>query len=553
MANTQVEKKVKNKRVPIIGTYTNRDPFLSKDQRWINCFPETKKIEQLEGTRIFLTKRPGLVLYKNFGAGEGRGSAYFNGAFYFAIGNKLWKDGTTPTAVITFTSSTGHVGMINGDSTTLGEYLFVCDGTKGYIIKTDGTVITISNDTVRTVNLLTTGSGYTSAPTVNITGDGTGAHATATVSGGSVTSVIIDNVGSGYTTASVTFTGGGATTQATGSVSLNAFPSPHIPTPTAIDGYILLAQNSDVFNSVLDDPRYWDSTNFLTAEMFPDRIVGLARQNNQVVVLGETSIEFFYDAANVSGSPLSRNESTTIQMGSPSPYVVHQVEQNCVYISQSESGGRAVWSMSGFTPKRVSDENIERILDHETDIANTRGFNIRANGHLLYVFNLRTLGRTIVYDPDEKLWHEWSTNSAGSHTRFAYDYLIDKGDGRAYLLHNSTGDVVYMDTSAYTDNGTSILVDVTTNRFDFDTYKRKFASSIKVVGDRYETGNYVNLTWSDNDYQTWSNVKQIDLTDDFPNFARLGCFRRRAFNIQHSLNYPLRMESLELTWTEGEH
>ncbi len=52
------------------------------------------------------------------------------------------------------------------------------------------------------------GSGYGSTPSVVITGDGTGANATAVMSGGSVSSITINNVGSGYTRAVVSFSGG---------------------------------------------------------------------------------------------------------------------------------------------------------------------------------------------------------------------------------------------------------------------------------------------------------------------------------------------------------
>ena len=60
---------------------------------------------------------------------------------------------------------------------------------------------------------LTSGSGYTSAPTVSITGGGgSGATATATISNGAVTGYALTNPGSGYTSApTVTITGGGGT------------------------------------------------------------------------------------------------------------------------------------------------------------------------------------------------------------------------------------------------------------------------------------------------------------------------------------------------------
>jgi len=86
--------------------------------------------------------------------------------------------------------------------------------------------ITSSATSVAAINLSSGGTGYTSAPTVNFSGGGgTGAAATAVVSGGVVTAVLITNGGTGYATApSISFTGGGgsgaaATTQLCGSLT----------------------------------------------------------------------------------------------------------------------------------------------------------------------------------------------------------------------------------------------------------------------------------------------------------------------------------------------
>ena len=77
-----------------------------------------------------------------------------------------------------------------------------------------------ANGTVDSVAITSAGAGYSEAPTVNITGNGDGATATATIGGGQVTGVTITNAGAGYTSASVTFSGGSPSSIATGTVSL---------------------------------------------------------------------------------------------------------------------------------------------------------------------------------------------------------------------------------------------------------------------------------------------------------------------------------------------
>ena len=58
------------------------------------------------------------------------------------------------------------------------------------------------------MKITTAGTGYTSAPTLAIVGDGASATATATVAGGAITGITMTNVGTGYTHATVTVTGG---------------------------------------------------------------------------------------------------------------------------------------------------------------------------------------------------------------------------------------------------------------------------------------------------------------------------------------------------------
>jgi len=557
MAQTQTQQKkdsVKTVRLPLIGAYSNRDTSPNKDQRFVNMFPETRKVEAIESTKIVLQKRPGLTHYKNFGTGEGRGIAYFKDLLYIALGNVIIKDGTPPTAIITMTTSTGHVGFQLGNSSIYGDYLFVCDGINGWVIKQDGTILTMDNTSLRKIYITAGGSGYTNGTyTLGLSGGGgSGAAGTYTVSGNVVTSATLTSYGTGYSTApTVSFPSGGGT-GATGLAYINDFPSPHSPYPTFIDGYILLPQRSDIYNCVLDEPDHWDAGEYLTAEMFPDTVVALSRQNNQVVVFGESSIEFFYDAANTSGSPLARNDAAAVQIGCVFPNAIYQNENSCIYVGQSDSGGRAIWQITAFTPKKISDEYIEKIIDAETNPNGVYGFGVRTLGHLFYLLNLPTLNRTFLYDVDEKLWHEWSSNSAGSHSIFAYNCMTDTQSGKGHLLHKSNGTIYIIDPTVYTDAGTTILCEIVTNKFDFNTYKRKFYSGLRIVGDRYASGTTADVTWTDDDYQTWSNTKTITLTDDYPAFQRLGSSRRRAFKVRNTQDTAFRLESIEVDYAEGD-
>ena len=546
-------KSQKNVRLPLIGEQTNRTATTTKDQKYINIFPETIKIPAIESTKIFLNKRPGLTLYKQFGSGEGRGVAWFNDAFYIAVGDTIWKDGVTPTAIITMTTTTGKVGMLLGNSTTIGDYLFICDGTDGWVINNVGTVLPITDDSLSRATVTLGGTGFTNGTyTLVFTGgDGTGATGTYTCLSGSVSSISITNGGSGYTVApTLSFPSGGGS-GATGIVYINAFPTPHIPTPAFIDGYVVLAQRSDVYTCDLDEPTSWNTSNYLSAEMFPDSVIALARQNNNVLVFGVYSTEFFYDAANTNGSPLARNDASTAQVGCISPNAIHQNEKQCFFVGQSDMGGRAVWQNVGFEMKKVSTEFIDRIIDAETNLVNATGYGLRTMGHLFYVINLPTVNKTIVYDSEEKLWHQWSSDVSGIQNVFNCNYTADNNTGTSYLLSATGGKLYNFNVNSYQDDTTPILVELQTGKFDMDTYKRKFLVNFRIVGDE-TPGNYVNVKWTDDDYQTWSNTKQIGLDDSFPNFARGGAFRRRALNIQHNLNLPLRLESFETTYYEGD-
>jgi hypothetical protein len=95
------------------------------------------------------------------------------------------------------------------------------------------TAVATVADSVRSIIVTNQGSGYTSAPTVAFSGGGgTNAEATAVVTAGRITSIVITNRGSGYTTApTISFTGGGGSGAAASAVVASGLVAINITNP----------------------------------------------------------------------------------------------------------------------------------------------------------------------------------------------------------------------------------------------------------------------------------------------------------------------------------
>lgn len=523
-------------RIPMIGTLMYRSSSRDKDQRFINCFQESLKNEVTDSKKAYLVKRPGLTRSTQIlvGGGTSRGFIYWNSKYYTVIDNKLYENAVEKQ---TLTTSTGKVGFVEFDNTGI-QYLFLCDGTDGYSIDNTGTVTQVNPTLVAWVANTNYAVGNKLIPTVvngyyyEVTTDAGSAGATEPTWPTTIGNTVVD---------------GGITWTCAG--EYGGFPSPHIPTPKFIDGYMVLpaANSLDIYNSDTDNIFGWGGGNLISAEMWPDNVVGLARQNNQILAFGSYSSEFFYDAGNATGSPFARNEGTVMQIGCAAPYAVYENERFCIFVGQSEAGGRAVWLVEGFSPKKVSNEAVDRVLDASgTALASARGYGLRTKGHLLYIINLSNC--TLVYDVEEKVWHEWSTNIGEAHTAFAYNSQTDIQNGKSALLHNTDGYVYILDPLVYTDNSTTILCDMYTSKWDDSSMNRKFMHNFNVVGD---LGSSFYIRWSDDDYITYSNY--ITLSSTRPFVARLGSFRRRSFHLRHDTDTDFRVEALEFETDTGTH
>lgn len=332
------------------------------------------------------------------------------------------------------------------------------------------------------------------------------------------------------------------------------FPSPHIPNPVYLDGYMFLAtaNTQTIHNSQLLDCTTWPSDGFIDAEMYPDNLQALTKAQNYVVAIGQGSIEFFYDNANATGSPLQRNAPAVAQFGCPAPQTVNQTEKQVILVGSTSNGGRTVWVVDGFQPTEIANEPVREALDLEgTGINGATAFTIQCSGHKWYVLNLKTNNRTFVYDFEEQMWHEWSFGN--TQLQFLADFGTDGPSGAPIVLGQQAPTSYTLSPNNTTDaNSTPIYCEIITSKIDFDTIKRKRFFRLSLVGDSPNNDTTVPITvnWSDDDYNTWVGNRTLQIGPNYPTITQLGYSRRRAFQFIYTQPYPLRLESFEVDITQ---
>ena len=123
------------------------------------------------------------------------------------------------------------------------------------------------------------------------------------------------------------------------------------------------------------------------------------------------------------------------------------------------------------------------------------------------------------------------------------------GNNLDLVQDSTTGFVFVLDNGTYQDNGNPIEVLIRTFKFDAGNNNKKFTSQLEIIGDKVTSNAYIRYT--NDDYQTYSKFRPVNLGAQRSLINRLGQTRRRAYEIRHHSNTPLRLESLETTVTEG--
>lgn len=519
-------------RIPLVVQPSNRDETTNRDAKLVNGY-----VEHVSQQEMWVYKRPGTAVYAAVGSGAGEGLYNWNNNIYSIFNGTLYKDGVsiatgldTTNGVYTFSSTLGATHKLVMQN---GVKMYVWDGTTF-------TTVASNTPTVYTCSF-TSGSGVvtglssTAGMAVGDSVSGTGIATNAYI-------VSIDS-STQFTMTPVATASGTSLT-----VTLGGFPTGMVKGLAYLDGYVnVMNNNAAIYSSNSNDPLTYPSGDYLVAQIEPDAGVCLAKNLVYVVAFKQWTTEVFYDVGNATGSPLGPVAGGKMNMGCRTADSVRELEGMLFWISQSKDGGLGVQAMSDLRANKISTAPVERLLQ-EADFSKVYSWSGKVAGHSFYSFTLVNNNLTLVYDLTSRQWYQW-TDTNGNYLPFVSAAVTPPQ--QLLLQHATNGSIYQMEITSTNDSGSPIVMDLYTPNFDGGNRKRKFVHSIEAVADQ-TNGSRLKVRVSDDDYQSWSNFRELDLSKKRPRLTDCGTFRRRAWHFRHESDTPLRIQAVEIAVEMGE-
>lgn len=517
-------------RLPLLVSPSNRNQNTKRDAKLINGY-----IEQISEDEYWVYKRPGMQEFSALPAATGLGIYNWDNDIYEIWGDKLYKNGVAVSGTVdntkgyTFSSTLGDTHKLFFHNTVKA---YTYDPTNG-IVQVPASVFidSLTGDVSTGVATITNIAPNTTGMTIGMYLSGNNIPDGAKILTVDSSTQITMDVNATGTATGVAFT-----------ADNYGIPANLVPGSAYLDGTTyVMDSDAAIYGSDINDPQTWDPLNKIIAQIEPEDGVALSKQLVYVIAYKQSSVEVFYDAGNATGSPLSPVQGAKVNVGARIAASIQDLEGTLLWVSQSRNGSVAVYVMDGLKARHVSSPSIEKLLEN-ADFTTVYSWSVRVCGHKFYGLTIVDKNITLVYDLTSSRWYEW-TDANGNYMPIVsstYD-----GDQKPLLQHASNGKVYYPEDMYYLDDGSIFGFNLYTPNYDGGTRLKKMMISQDIICDQ-TNGSILKVRQSDDDYQTWTNFREVDLSVNRPRLTNLGTFRRRAFHYAHYCNTPLRIKAVEM-------
>jgi len=423
-------------------------------------------------TQLFLkTKTAGY--YMTLNANQALYSQLFSNAAWVKTNITLTSGQTDPNAgteAFTLTAGAANATMLQSVALTgtlnrtFSIYLKRKTGTGNISITVDGSTYSVETTTgawARFDTTLTASGTVTCGVKITTSGDEVYA-AWAQLEDGGTASTYATNTANRYTVTQITDAD---------------YPSNTTRGCAYLDGrFFVMTPEAEIYQSALENAASWAALDFIGSQNDPDGGVYLAKVQNYIMSLKEWSTEFFYDAANATGSILSPVQNSAFQIGCASEDSVKEMAGTVVWMGRTKEGfGRGIFRLNGTTPEKISTQMVEKIINADS-LATVYSWSANVGSHMLYGLTLTNTGVTLVYDFSSQLW-SFFTYLASSGVNKTITAISTAGVVTATAHGYSDGDIVLIASTNSDFNGWHVAMDVSTNAFTIQATGTAFSGS----------------------------------------------------------------------------
>lgn len=334
--------------------------------------------------------------------------------------------------------------------------------------------------------------------------------------------------------------------------------------------------NGEIYNSATEDPTSWGSLDFITSEVNPDGGVMLYKHSDHLAAIGNRTIEFFYDNANPTGSPLNPRQDIVHDIGAVDYNTAWADAQFVFFVGITSSGDVGVYVLNNFQIRKISDNDMDSMLTSAVtaDSVKMIGSGFSSGGRNFYTLTMYNVQSDVVspvatYIYDNSMgWSVWDL----MHTGIDHFPLISWTQGVATRAGQgilSNGDIITaLDDFTPTDTvelttwvadgwvepgyftttggtGTDIQMEIITGPISFGTRTPKYQSNLRVVCTPTDSSETITVQWSDNGNNNYNAGRTIDLSNIDNRLNRCGRFKTRNFKLTYSGSEQIELEGIE--------
>lgn len=203
-------------------------------------------------------------------------------------------------------------------------------------------------------------------------------------------------------------------------------------------------EDGRIFNSSQSETTQIDALSFVTAEQSADKLIRLKVDRGELLVFSQYTIEIWTLTGNTDSVIQYR---TLINRGLLARDTVQSCDGTLMFAGLSKEGEKGVYRLEGYAPKKISNHEVDRLIESETDPSALLSFSYGKAGHSFYV--LKGTNWTRTYDAATQQWH--GRKSKGVETWRA-QYSIGAWN-KVIVGDQQTGKLFYLDPNTNTEDG----------------------------------------------------------------------------------------------------